>query len=142
MPNKEKNRARNRIYYLANKDKISMQQKKWYKENRERCLKTVHLYQTKYREKQLYLSCRKRAKIKDIEFDLELSDIIIPEYCPVLGIKLTGEKRDFSPSVDRFNNSKGYTKDNIRIISCKANRFKSDATAEELKAVVRYMEDG
>ena len=82
-----------------------------------------------------------RAKRRCIEngreFDIEIEDIIIPEYCPILGIKLkvnsgkSGAYRD-SPSLDRIDNSRGYTRDNIQVISQLANAMKSHATNEEL----------
>jgi hypothetical protein len=37
-----------------------------------------------------------------------------------------------SPSVDRIDSTMGYTKDNLQIISKRANQFKSDATIDEL----------
>lgn len=85
---------------------------------------------------------KSRAKRKGLDFNLETSDLIAPEYCPILGIKLCNSKHnDNWPAVDRVDNSKGYTKGNIKIISYRANRIKSDATIEELKAIVNYMED-
>jgi len=92
----------------------------------------------KYRLRQLKRSAAKR----NIEFSLRPEDIVIPEYCPVLGIKLslTNTKvANNSPSVDRFDNNKGYVKDNVRVISYRANVLKRDATIEELEAVIRYM---
>jgi predicted nucleic acid-binding Zn-ribbon protein len=78
-----------------------------------------------------------RAKLKGLEFDLTVKDIVIPEYCPILGIKLTcksgvsgGQKN--SPALDRINSNGGYTKDNVRVISHLANMMKSHATKEEL----------
>lgn len=99
------------------------------------------------RRKMLY-AARNRAKKSGLECTLTLEDIVIPELCPVLGIPLFasagGGKRpptmlENSPSLDRINNDKGYTPDNIRVISMRANNLKSDATLEELEAVVAYM---
>jgi len=78
---------------------------------------------------------KKRALDKGLEFDLELEDIIYPEYCPILKIKLERNTNHFkgnSPSVDRKDSTKGYTKDNIQVISQKANIMKHNATEEEL----------
>jgi hypothetical protein len=69
------------------------------------------IYRENNREKILFLQTRSRAKKKGIEINIQESDIIIPEICPVLGITLTyGEKYwiHASPSVDRVNCSKGY----------------------------------
>jgi len=48
---------------------------------------------------------------------------------------------DHSPSLDRIDNSKGYTKDNVMVISFRANNIKKDANLQELKALVRYLEE-
>jgi hypothetical protein len=44
-------------------------------------------------------------------------------------------------SIDRIDNSKGYIKDNIQIISNRANRLKGDFTIEELKLIVEFLEN-
>lgn len=86
---------------------------------------------------------KKRAKKKELPFDLTKEDIVIPEFCPVLGIPLVvgvGKQSPNSPSLDRKINELGYVVGNVEVISLKANTLKSDATIEELKAVVKYME--
>lgn len=89
-------------------------------------------------------SAKIRALEKGIPFSISKNNIHIPEFCPVLGIKLEigggREQVDNSPSLDRLDNNKGYTPDNVRVISYRANRLKSDATAQELKAIVAYIE--
>lgn len=81
-----------------------------------------------------------RCKRDGLEFDLEEKDIVVPEVCPVLNIPIkrndgSGWHND-SPSVDRIDNNRGYTKDNIRVISNRANRLKCDATLEELELIL------
>lgn len=57
-----------------------------------------------------------------------------------LGLLLDGSRRDRKPSLDRVVPSLGYVKGNVRVISFRANRIKSDATADELRAVLSYTE--
>lgn len=99
------------------------------------------------RPKSLFIyRARARAKKLGIPFDLDESDIIIPELCPILGIRLilgTGFEttgRDNSPSLDRVIPDLGYVKGNVRIISKKANTIKGFGTIEEHKKVIEYME--
>lgn len=83
-----------------------------------------------------------------IPFDLEFSEIVWPEYCPVLDIKLdysllTGKARsvDSSPSFDRIDPTKGYVKGNVLIVSNRANKIKHNATPEELRKVAKFYTD-
>lgn len=92
-------------------------------------------YKANNREKILFLQAKYRAKTKEIPFDIEVSDIIIPEICPILKIELKKSidgNREFSPSLDRIDNSKGYVKGNIQVISNKANTMKHNAGKDEL----------
>ena len=91
----------------------------------------------------MFIGAKQRAKRKGIEFSLIKEDIIIPTHCPILGIELkTNQSRGLrpnSPSLDRRDNNKGYTKDNICVISGRANTLKSNASIEELESILRYM---
>ena len=84
------------------------------------------------------LNCIKvKAKKKGLPFDLTLEDITSVTHCPVFGWELkrgtmTGKPQHNSPSVDRIVPELGYVKENIQILSNKANSMKSDATPEEL----------
>lgn len=84
---------------------------------------------------------KQRAKLAGLEHTLTLDDIIIPDYCPVLGIKLeVGDRKNHqnAPSIDRIDNTKGYTKDNIVVVSIRANLLKKDATVQELIALAEF----
>lgn len=86
-------------------------------------------------ERKMLTSAKKRALEKGIIFDLTLDDILIPEYCPILKIRLEkkgGSPTPNSPSLDRFDPKKGYTKDNVWVISFKANCMKSNASLSDL----------
>jgi hypothetical protein len=98
-------------------------------------------YCQKYRENNRALvllgQARYRAKKKGIEFNLELSDVVIPKICPVLKIPLSagsssGGPRGCSPSLDRIDNTKGYIKGNVQVMSHKANTMKHCADNNEL----------
>lgn len=88
-------------------------------------------------EKMMLRSAKHRAKVKGLPFNIELSDIVIPEFCPVLGLELKanagagGAKRN-SPSLDRIIPNLGYVKGNVQVISNAANLLKGDSTAEEM----------
>lgn len=90
----------------------------------------------------LWKSAKKRARDKELEFDIEVSDIVIPNFCPYLGIEIVhqtghGSRRDGSPSLDRIDSSKGYVKGNIIVCSWRANFLKSDATLNELLLITK-----
>jgi hypothetical protein len=85
-----------------------------------------------------------RAKAKGIPYELDADFLqsIFPTHCPILGNKLERSigKRPgpFSPTVDRIFPEKGYVRDNVMIISKRANQIKSDATPEEVMKVAQY----
>ena len=87
----------------------------------------------------MYSRAKSRAKKNGLEFSIEKEDIIIPEVCPLLNVKFSNtylnpdDNPDYVPSLDRLNNELGYTKDNIWVISWKANRMKNTSTLAELK---------
>lgn len=96
---------------------------------------TYHRRKHTNREVYLWSSAKKRAKVNGWDFDIEVSDICIPDVCPVLGMDLVkgeGRATGSSPSLDRIDSSKGYIKGNVQVISKKANTMKHDATREEL----------
>lgn len=86
---------------------------------------------------------KNRAKKFKLPFNITLEDIIIPEICPLLNIKIFRGVRKLcsnSPSLDRKIPNLGYVKGNIWVISHKANAIKNDATLQELKLITHNLE--
>lgn len=91
----------------------------------------------------LLSNAKQRAKKSNIEFTLTKDDINIPDTCPVFGFPLKREGREtwmYAPSIDRIDNTKGYIKENIIIVSRRANILKKDATLDELRKLANYYE--
>lgn len=94
----------------------------------------------------MFHNAKQRATAKNMEFTISIEDVIIPEKCPVFGTNFREEyKKDnkyfthnYTPSIDRIKNDEGYTKDNIVIVSCRANSIKGDASIEELQKILNF----
>jgi hypothetical protein len=95
-------------------------------------------YKTWSIEYKLWTRAMSRAKQKNREFTITISDIVVPEICPVLN-KLLVPNTEYAPSLDRVDSSKGYTKDNIRVISKRANTLKNNSSIVELESVIKYL---
>lgn len=110
----------------------------------ERARKKAHPERyTKYRRDthrrhpgtRLLMLAKYRAKKNGLDFDITKEDFSVPEFCPILEIPIFVCERGFSdnsPTIDRIDNSRGYVKGNVRVISWRANRLKCDATPAEL----------
>jgi hypothetical protein len=81
-----------------------------------------------------------------LEHTLKETDIIVPTICPVLGIQISHQKTNGiphpnSPTIDRIDNNKGYTPDNIIVVSRRANVLKNDASMEELRKIISFYDN-
>lgn len=135
--NKEKLLAKKREYYSSNLELMREKNRVNYSNNKEKRIKQQREYLSKPENwvKKMLHRTKERAVQSQLGFDLVPEDIFFPEFCPVLGIKLTFElgkgQLETNASIDRIDSSKGYTKDNVQIISRKANTMKSNSTEEE-----------
>ncbi len=100
------------------------------------------------RIKTIFMKRRIFAKRKGIAFDVDANYFIeifpADGICPVLGIKLDWTQKKNSPenpSIDRIMPAVGYTRGNLAWISYRANMIKGDATIEEIKCVIDYMQE-
>jgi len=123
------NRFRNKRHYAANPEKFTAS-RKWY---------NSHV------EKRILSRIKHKAKRFGIEFDIDVSDIVVPDNCPILGMPLVKVNQGSgyhtnSPSLDRIDPEKGYTKGNVRVISARANLLKNDASSTELRLILKDLE--
>lgn len=106
-----------------------------------------NIYNSEYDKLRGYIiwNIKFSAKRRNIKFDLKYSDLELPEYCPLLNIKLEySTEGDFNllnhATVDRIDNSKGYVKGNIIIISRLANNMKNEASFDQLLLFYKNIE--
>lgn len=94
-------------------------------------------------------NARERATRRGIPFELtkEYLAEILPTHCPITGVRmriycgLGKGPRDDSPSLDCVVPHRGYVPGNVKWVSGRANRIKSDATLAELEALVAHFKD-
>ena len=135
--------ASRKKYYEKTKDKYREINNKKQREYRNiPSVKINNSNQAKIRHKNnpiasMFRNAKARSVKKGLEFSIIKEDIIIPMFCPYLGIALyvgsySDRKDGRSPTIDRMDSNKGYTKDNIEVISDLANRMKQNASIETL----------
>lgn len=88
---------------------------------------------------------RRRAADLGVAFDLDEDHLLgsLPARCPALGLSLDYATErtlhDGSASLDRIRPDGGYTRENVVVVSWKANRIKNDASLRELGLVLDWM---
>ena len=86
---------------------------------------------------------RRNARKRGQEFSVTKEDFIpLPTHCPILGVELdySGAGTWNAVSIDRTDCKKGYVPGNVVIMSRRANTLKNDASPEELRRVLEYIE--
>lgn len=139
--------------YCRDCDKEKQEAKR--RKSPEKQLEYGRRYQAKRRESfehrlQMLLNASKqRARANNIEHTLTLTDIKelypVDGKCPVFGTTLQFNKAGFrnsSPSLDKIDPNKGYTKDNVQVLSWRANQIKSNASIQELELLLSFMKQG
>lgn len=81
---------------------------------------------------------RARTRFPEFIFDVKPEDVTIPDVCPVFGTPFIRNTK-FAASVDRIDNTKGYIRGNIQVISRLANSMKNNATQEQLEKFAHWI---
>lgn len=129
--NREAVRANERRYYAENKDVINNKSKRWRDTN--------GVYQM------MHLAAQGRARNKNYSYELSaaiIQVIVISQQnkCALTGVTFDFERGDFrnkplGPSIDRIDSRKGYTLDNVQIVTVIANKAKNEYPVEFFDAM-------
>ena len=87
-------------------------------------------------------SARERSRRDGTLCTITKNDIVIPDFCPILGIPLKRGDRtehDSAPSLDRIIPENGYILGNVNVISYRANRLKNNGTSLEHRLISAWM---
>jgi hypothetical protein len=164
---REARRVRDRAYYAANADAIRRRSREWHAAHREesnaklrakraenpertRAAAAKHRASVCGRIGYLVANARRRAEASGVAFDPGLRQHLMAgdtSLCRCCGRQLdysvgggtSKMRRSASPSLDRMDNSAGYTPDNVFLVCMRCNLVKSDASVGELRAVLEYM---
>jgi hypothetical protein len=137
---KECAKKRRRKYHIKNKKRENECGKQWHKNNRERVRKRCIQRKGKYPARLILERTKARAKKKNFSFDLTegwVQKKLNKGICEATGIELIcneyyEDKGPFVPSIDRLDNSKGYTKDNCQMVIWIYNRAKGTSDLKTL----------
>lgn len=140
---KEETKQKKREYYRKNRDWIDASNKKSREKHKERWAEERKNRHAIDPIPNMLQTAKRRARERGLDFNITSEDLKLPEICPALGvpIKVTrGKATPFSPSLDRVDNTKGYIKGNVVIVSYRANTVKNDASIEELRKILKFYE--
>lgn len=135
--NKERAKVKRHEHYMDNRDKYLQLGKEWRENNKElqKKLASESYHRRKLDPSNIKHYLLKHAKARSVQkkivFDLMEDDIFLPDVCPILGLPFNRDTRKYGYSLDRKDPTKGYTKDNVWVISQIANAMKWDSTHEE-----------
>ena len=148
--NKDKLKANGARFRFKHVEKIKKYQKAYQKSEYGRSYRIsyTNMYYANpiNRMRLLVKGAFRRAKRAGWDFDEDLLSSLMatpPLVCGCCGQALDYSMRRgncrLSPSLDRFNNAKGYTLANVVVICMRCNAVKGAACLKELETVIAYM---
>lgn len=141
--NKEARTAYEKAYRAENAHRKAAYAAKWRLENAEHLKRRGAKRRLEKRAMCLIAAARVRSRNKGILFALdgfsdELQRRIDAGFCELSGVAfdMSPGRKPTSPSLDRLDASKGYTKDNVRVICHALNVALGDWGEEQLAPIV------
>lgn len=144
---KDCGRAASRRQYQKHKDKITkkrMLKKDWLNKKGQEYFESIRGRATHLRKGMKRNGGTKGFPEPEWTVD-EIEEILKEGKCYKTGLpfsfksEFSGTTNPFSPSPDRIDNTKGYTKDNVRWVCWFINQMKSDHSSEELDILLKLV---
>ena len=130
---KDKNRSK-----PESREKARLYSKNYANENREQYNSNQKRWRESHPEAWMWQVAKQRAKAQGVPFEITKADVVIPAFCPILGIPLSkgdGVTHASSPSLDKIIPELGYVPGNVQVISLRANAMKNDASFADMIAL-------
>lgn len=158
MPTTEAQRAATKRWIANNRDRWNAYQKAYRQKNPDKVRRHIHGSNARlfaknpvaYAARNMLGNVRARSKAAGLSYDLDQAwiEAQIRMGCPLTGRKFTvvgpavgethnGALSPNAPSIDRIDSSKGYTRDNCRVVVAIANYAKNKFTDADLIALCR-----
>ena len=140
----EGRREYDKARYEEKYDEIRIAQAEYYDEKADQVMAQQREALKKNPAKGMWKMAKNRVqKTGKWEFTITEQDIVVPEFCPVFGMRLEFGRmpdRENSPSLDRIDSTKGYIPGNVAVISWAANKLKSNGTADQHRLIADWMD--
>jgi len=151
VKNRQRCNAASRRWYATHQQERVAHQQRYYAEHKDEAAKWQQTYKLNPEKRLLRLigAARRRAKQFGLQFDeqiaAELGGVGLAKCaccnCEFDLASPSPGKRNFkAPSLDRKDNRCGYVSGNVSILCWRCNSLKSDASLDELRQIVAYME--
>ena len=106
-------------------------------------IEDITLQWARLKKRKLVRDTKRRKNLTNITVELTPEDILdlIPKdlKCPIYKVPFVfNVNSPWNLSFDRINNNKSYTKDNVVVVSVKANTVKNTATSKELYKIADF----
>lgn len=147
---KERKKALGQRYYDRNKEAYAKRWKDYKLANVEKCRKIAKDRHNTIdgRAKSLFNSAKKRAIQRNYDLSIDVPWLIeklkigkceLTRISFVFETRLNGHRNPYAPSLDRRDNSQGYTKENCRVILWALNMGFADWGQENYTTIARAL---
>lgn len=139
--NPEKNRQSKKKWKTENRESVSSYGRRYKqrKDVKERAREASRKYRERIGHVVLIRSAKHRSQKRGIAFELDEAWKSGVSHCELTGIPFVQRDKLFAASIDRIDNSKGYTPDNCRLILNGLNLFKNSGTDEDMLRIARAL---